>query len=139
MKYSWNVACEVMRLAPPTHGGFREAIKDFNYAGFSIPRGWKLYWSPSSTHKNPQYFPEPEKFDPSRFDVNGPAPYAYVPFGAGPKMCPGKEYSKLMILVFMHNIVKRFKWEKLLPNEGTTMDILRKPTNGLPVRLYPHK
>ncbi|GAB4837712.1 hypothetical protein Ancab_002565 [Ancistrocladus abbreviatus] len=139
MKYSWNVACEVMRLAPPTQGGFREAIKDFNYAGFSIPKGWKLYWSPSSTHKNPEYFPEPEKFDPSRFDVNGPAVYTYVPFGAGPKMCPGKEYSKLMILVFMHNIVKRFKWEKLLPNEDTTMDFFRKPANGLPVRLYPHK
>ncbi|KAL6206101.1 hypothetical protein ACLB2K_023350 [Fragaria x ananassa] len=80
MKYSWSVACEALRLLPPILGTFREAITDFSYEGYIIPKGMKLHWNTYATHKNPEYFPEPEKFDPSRFQRQGPAPYSYVPF-----------------------------------------------------------
>ncbi|XP_059317793.1 beta-amyrin 28-monooxygenase-like [Lycium ferocissimum] len=138
MKYSWNVACEVLRLAPPLQGAFREALSDFIFNGFSIPKGWKIYWSTNSTHKSPDFFPEPEKFDPSRFEGSGPLPYTFVPFGGGPRMCPGKEYARLEILVFMHHLVKRFKWEKIIPNEKIVVNPMPIPAKGLPVRLYRH-
>ncbi|KAJ8753249.1 hypothetical protein K2173_017865 [Erythroxylum novogranatense] len=138
MKYSWNVASEVMRLNPPLQGAFREAINEFMFKGFYIPKGWKLYWNANSTHRNHKYFPEPEKFDPSRFEGNGPVPYTYVPFGGGPRMCPGKEYARLEILVFMHNLVKRFKFQKLIPDEKIIVDPMPIPEKGLPVLLLPH-
>ncbi|CAL0313307.1 unnamed protein product [Lupinus luteus] len=138
MKYSWNVACEVMRLAPPLQGAFREAINDFIFNGFSIPKGWKLYWSANSTHKSEEYFPEPEKFDPTRFEGKGPIPYTFVPFGGGPRMCPGKEYARLEILVFMHNLVKRFKWKRLIPDEKIIINPLPTPAQNLPIQLFPH-
>jgi len=139
MKYSWNVASEVLRIAPPTPGMFREALTDFTYAGFSIPKGWKIFWTMASTHKNPQYFPEPEKFDPSRFEGDGPPPYSYVPFGGGPRMCPGKDFARLVILVFISHVVGRFKWVKLIPNEKIVFNPLPTPEKGLPIRLIPHR
>ncbi|KAL3642848.1 hypothetical protein CASFOL_013663 [Castilleja foliolosa] len=138
MKYSWNVACEVLRLAPPLQGAFREALTDFMYNGFSIPKGWKIYWSANSTHRNPDCFPDPTKFDPSRFEGPGPDLYTFVPFGGGPRMCPGKEYARLEILVFMHHLVTRFKWQKIIPDEKIVVNPLPIPAKGLPVRLYPH-
>ncbi|CAD5333217.1 unnamed protein product [Arabidopsis thaliana] len=129
---------EVMRIVPPLAGTFREAIDHFSFKGFYIPKGWKLYWSATATHKNPEYFPEPEKFEPSRFEGSGPKPYTYVPFGGGSRICPGREYARLEILIFMHNLVKRFKWEKVFPKENKLVaDPAPIPAKGLPIRIFP--
>ena len=107
--------------------------------GFTIPKGWKvskhiqaslryntmvmyrrginLSQSIFSTHKNPKYFPDPEKIDPSRFEGKGPASYTFVPFGGGTQMCLRMEYARLEIFTFMHNVVTKFKLEKANPNE----------------------
>ncbi|OVA05598.1 Cytochrome P450 [Macleaya cordata] len=137
MKYSWNVVSEVLRIWPPVQGTFRKAIADFTYAGFSIPKGWKIWWNPNSTHMNEDYFPDPHKFDPSRFERETPAPYAYVPFGGGPRMCPGRDFARVEILVFMHNLVRKFRWELVFPDEKIGVDPMPLASKGLPIYLYP--
>ncbi|XP_058078762.1 beta-amyrin 28-monooxygenase-like [Magnolia sinica] len=138
MRFSWNVASEAMRLCPPVGGAFREAISEFTYAGFTIPKGWKIHWRPYTTHSNPNCFVDPEKFDPWRFDRDIPGSFTFVPFGGGPRMCPGKELARLEILVFLHNLVKRFKWESVFPNKEIELDPMPLLRQGLPIRLQPH-
>ncbi|KAE8707623.1 Small nuclear ribonucleoprotein associated protein B [Hibiscus syriacus] len=129
MKYSWNVICEVMRLTPALQGTFRVP---------SLILLMQIYWTVSTTNKNPEYFPEPQKFDPSRYDEGNKLPaFAFVPFGGGPRTCPGKEYARLAILTFVHNVVKRFEWEMVNPKEKILWRMMPTPANALPIRLSP--
>ncbi|KAK9989618.1 hypothetical protein SO802_029857 [Lithocarpus litseifolius] len=138
MRYTWNFVNEVMRHIPIVQGAFREVKEDITFEGYVIPKGWKLYWSVGSTHHNSEYFSEPERFNPIRFEGNGPSPYTHVPFGVGPLMCPGHEYARLTILVFLHYVVKMFQWEPILPNEKMKFKAAPMPAEGFPVCLSPH-
>jgi cytochrome P450 len=50
MKYTWKVALETLRMFPPIFGGFRKAVKDIEYNGYIIPKGWQL-----ASKLNPQF------------------------------------------------------------------------------------
>ncbi|XP_049387869.1 beta-amyrin 28-monooxygenase-like [Solanum stenotomum] len=138
MKKTWNFVNEVLRDTPILQGTFREVIEDITYDGFLIPKGWKIYLSVGATQKNGEYFPNPTKFDPSRFEGNGLVPYTSIPFGGGQKMCPGKEFARIMILVFLHHVLKKFRWEAKVPSEKILCPffLVPVPTNGYPVTLY---
>ncbi|CAM8964578.1 unnamed protein product [Rhodiola kirilowii] len=138
MKYTWNVISEVMRLTPPITGSFRQAIVDFTYEGYKIPKGFKILWSAAAQHRDPSNFADEDKFDPSRFEGAGPAPYTYVPFGGGPRMCLGMEFARLETLVFLHHLVIKFKWEMTISDEKVIFDPMPVPANELPIRLLPH-
>lgn len=136
MMYSWNVASEVLRLSTPVVGAFREVVEDLKYGGYDIPKGWKFYWNAPTTHTDPSLFPKNEIFDPSRYDDGGPIPYSYVPFGGGPRMCLGKEFARLEILIFLHNLIKIYRWDLVFPGEKIIYDPMPTPVNGLAISLH---
>lgn len=139
LKYTWAVAQETMRLHPTAPGVFREVLTDITYEGFTIPKGWKIFWSIVGTNKDPKYFPEPENFDPSRFEGNIlPAPYTWIPFGAGPRSCPGKDYMRFVVLNFIHILINKFKWEVMLPDEKVSGVLIPTPAEGVCIRLFHH-
>ncbi|KAE8125579.1 hypothetical protein FH972_020362 [Carpinus fangiana] len=74
MKYTWKVAMETLRMFPPVFGGFRNALKDIEYGGYLIPKGWQIFWAMPMTHMDSNIFPEPSKFDPSRFENQASVP-----------------------------------------------------------------
>ncbi|PIN05456.1 Cytochrome P450 CYP4/CYP19/CYP26 subfamily [Handroanthus impetiginosus] len=136
MNYTWQVARESMRLFPPIFGSFRKAIHDIEYNGYTIPRGWKVLWTAYGTHYDPKYFEDPLSFNPSRFE-DPIQPYAFVPFGGGPRLCAGYQLAKLNILIFIHYVVTRYDWSLVSPDEPITMDPLPFPSLGMPIRISP--
>ncbi|KAF8035028.1 hypothetical protein BT93_C1143 [Corymbia citriodora subsp. variegata] len=56
-----------------------------------------------------------------------------------PEDVSGKKYARLKILVFLHNLVKMFRWEKLLSDEKIVVNPMPMPATGIPVHLCPHK
>uniref|UniRef100_A0A7N0TQD7 Cytochrome P450 n=1 Tax=Kalanchoe fedtschenkoi TaxID=63787 RepID=A0A7N0TQD7_KALFE len=99
MKYTWRVAVEMLRMNPPVFTSFRKVLKDIEFGGYAIPKGWQVVWAMCITHKDGSIFPEPETFDPSRFENQVAAPpYCFLAFGAGPRMCPGNEFARIETL-----------------------------------------
>ncbi|XP_073279265.1 cytochrome P450 716B1-like [Primulina huaijiensis] len=138
MKYSWSVAMETLRTIPPIFGGFRKALEDIEYEGYSIPKGWQIFWVTSMTHMDADIFPQPSKFDPSRFEhPTSIPPYSLVPFGGGPRICPGYEFAKMETLLTIHYLITEFTWELCCKDDCIRRDPMPSPTQGLPIKIKP--
>ncbi|CAM0948493.1 unnamed protein product [Alopecurus aequalis] len=137
MKFTWRVAQETLRLVPPTFGIIRRALDDIELDGYCIPKGWQVCLATHVTHMDPSIFHEPAKFDPSRFENHPSAvpPCSYIPFGGGPRICPGVEFIRIETLVTMHNLVRRFRWKLCCPENTYARDPLPSPLHGLPIQL----
>ena len=138
MPYLEQVMKEVLRLVPPVGGGFREVIRSCEFNGYQIPEGWSILYQINQTHKDSQVYPEPENFDPERFNPEYSAnakPFSYVPFGGGLRECLGKEFAKLEMKLFAARIVRECNWE-LLPNQDLTLITVPTPhpRDGLQVK-----
>jgi cytochrome P450 len=84
---------EALRLYPPVHLFAREAAEPVEIGGYPLPAGGQVFLSPYLTQRDPRWFPDPVRFDPSRFGPGAEAARpaaAWFPFGAGPRACLGR-------------------------------------------------
>ncbi len=139
MPYLDQILQEVLRVIPPVAGGFRAAVQDCEYDGFQIKKGWQLLYQVTGTHVDPNVYPDPQQFDPDRFDKSRAEgkqkPFAYIPFGGGLRECIGKEFARLEIKLFAARLLREYQWE-LLPNQNLEMATIPtpKPKDGLKVK-----
>ncbi|EEF41576.1 cytochrome P450, putative [Ricinus communis] len=139
MMYTWNVAQEIMRFHPPVFGKFRLTTRDISFGEFHIPKGCQLLRVASSTHMDETIFEDPDKIDPSRFDTPSKLSprFTYIPFGAGPRICPGTEFARVESQLGIHNLITEYQWTEVIPDEPVTRAPIPYPAMGLPLKLEP--
>ncbi|XP_022755803.1 abscisic acid 8'-hydroxylase 2-like isoform X2 [Durio zibethinus] len=138
MPLTTRVIQETLRTASILSFTFREAVQDVEFEGYCIPKGWKVLPLFRTIHHCADFFPQPEKFDPSRFEVP-PRPNTFMPFGNGVHSCPGSELAKLEMLVLLHHLTTSYRWQAVGDKDGIQYGPFPVPKRGLPVKVSPRK
>ncbi len=136
-----RIVQESMRLLPAVWFLARFAQADTVLRGYRIPAGAMVLPSPYFVHRHPSAWDAPESFRPDRFlpeAVEKRSRYAYLPFGAGPRMCVGARLATLEIRLLLVLFLQRFRALPVspepLPLEGF---FALRSRHGVPVRLAP--
>jgi cytochrome P450 len=125
-----RVIKETLRLYPPIHVGNRLAARDLEFAGYRIPAGARVLFSIFLTHRHPQYWPEPNRFDPERFNPAthpSPAPFTYLPFGGGPRFCIGAQMAQIESKVVLARLLQKFNFQLLSGRAALRMGATLEP------------
>jgi cytochrome P450 len=132
---------EAMRLYPPAYATGRLLHVDDEIGGYRIPAGAFVAVAQWATHRHPQFWPDPERFDPTRFTPEREAErhtYAYFPFGRGPRACIGSHFAMLESVIAVAAVLQRHRitsepGEVALDTHGITL----RPAGAVPIRLAP--
>uniref|UniRef100_A0A667Y076 Thromboxane-A synthase n=1 Tax=Myripristis murdjan TaxID=586833 RepID=A0A667Y076_9TELE len=141
LKYLDMVISEALRLYSPGFRFARTIDKECVVNGQLLPKGAYLEIAASYLHRDPEYWPEPEKFIPERFTPEAKAnrhPCVYLPFGAGPRNCVGMRLAQLEMKMALVQLFRRFNVvtcsETKVPLELTSAALLG-PKNGVIVKI----
>ena len=121
--YTGMVIEETLRLYPPIGAFARQAIGDDAIAGYPIPAQTKVRIKPLETHRHPEFWPEPERFDPERFATAqaGSRPRcAYIPFGAGPRACIAASFATMEMKLVLAMMLRSARF-KLAPGRPVAL------------------
>ncbi|KUN74996.1 cytochrome P450 [Streptomyces griseoruber] len=146
LKYTDAVYSEALRLYPPAWNLVRRSLEDYTANGYHIPRNSVVICSPYVLHRDPTWWPEPERFAPQRFlpdsDPSDPLAghakeagrprLAYLPFGAGPRQCIGNVFAQMEGVMALATLSRHWDFEPV--DKGpvrVASDITLQPRGGL--------
>lgn len=141
LEYTRMIRDEVLRLYPPVWLTERTPLKEDQLCGYCIPPGITLAITQYVTHRHPDFWKDPETFDPERFNTEnskGRHEYAYFPFSGGRRQCLGKNLALLESQLILAMFIQRYRFE-LEPG----WQVLKEPElslrtkGGLFIRLKP--
>jgi cytochrome P450 len=133
LPYTLRIFKEALRLYPSAALLDRVALSDVEIGGYLLPKGTILFFSPFAIHRRPDLWPNPERFDPDRFlpEAEAARPrLAYLPFGAGPRVCIGSHFALIEGQLILAHIARR---ASLTPVSGDLLE------PGLSTTLRPDK
>lgn len=125
LPYTEKIIKESLRLYPPAwvlNG--RQATEDTTVGDYHIPKGATIFISPYVLHRLPQYFAQPDLFDPERFAPENEKlipRYAYIPFGAGARVCIGNSFAMMEARLILATIAQRYRLQ-LAPDQKVTLN-----------------
>src|SRR5439155_3876722 len=137
LPYNRMVLDESMRLYPPAWILGRRALAEDRLGDQVIPAGSVVALCPYTMHRNPAFWDEPEEFRPERFTRDRAAarpPFAYFPFGGGPRLCIGHNFALLESQLITATLAQRFRVE-LVPDHPVLPErrFVLRPRGGLPM------
>jgi cytochrome P450 len=141
LPYTSGVFAESLRLYPPAWAIGRRARENYSIDGYAIPAKSILLMSPWVVHRDPRWWPEPERFDPDRWhpdEVAKRPKFAYFPFGGGARVCIGERFAWAEGVLVLATIAQRWKM-RMVPGHPveTRAVITLRPKHGMKMTLEP--
>ncbi|APR81288.1 cytochrome P450 [Minicystis rosea] len=142
LRYCLQVFKEAMRLYPPIYLFGRQAANDVRIGDVDLPKGTIVLVSAYALHRRPELWPDPERFDPSRFEPQAEHRrhrLAYLPFSAGPRTCIGNHFAMMEGPLVLATILARVDFalgtsDPIEPRPFTTLRPWRVPLEVTAVR-----
>jgi len=141
LPYTQMVLMEAQRLYPPAWAIGRKALRDFEVSGYRLRAGTNVIVSQWVLHRDPHLYPHPERFDPERWreEASGRRSlpkFAYLPFGAGPRVCVGASLALTESALVLATLMQRFRFS-LASSEPVKAfpSVTLRPKQGLHLRV----
>ena len=137
LPYTRQILAESMRLFPPAWSFARQAARDLDLDGVAVAAGTTVLLAPLFLHRDPRFWPDPERFRPERFtpeQKRARHKFAYYPFSAGRRGCIGEQFAWTEGVLVLATIAQRWRIEPAGPLPLPVGSVTYRPSGPMPAR-----